>query len=299
MTADEVKADMPQEIGVQYDDSALEADVFTPEEIEGGGFIYSKPEIKFKIMDYEEPMALLYDLIKREKISIDDIFVSDITSQYVEIVRQTPKDELDYEYAGDFIRMAADLVYFKSMHMLPKEEDYEYTEDDPEYERILFENKLKEYALMKEQSEKLKELETINRFYREPKYTDKDYRVALVNFSLPKLVEAFAKVLANADKHEQSVMPKKVMKERFSVHDQMENIRSIIAVRKEMLFTDLFEFDYDKLDIVTTFLAVLELLKYGMLHAKQEQIFGEIVIYAVEGTEDVLLEFEEGDDGKY
>lgn len=298
MTADEVKDTMPQDFGAVSYDSELDADVFTPEEIEGGGFIYSKPEIKFKIMDYEEPMALLYELIKREKISIDEIFVSDITSQYVAIVRSTPRDELDYEYAGDFIRMAADLVYFKSMHILPQEE-YEYTEEDPEYERILFENKLKEYALMKEQSEKLKELETTNRFYRAPKYTEKDYRVALVNFSLPKLVEAFAKVLANADKHEQSVMPKKVMKERFSVHDQMENIRSIIAVRKEMLFTDLFEFDYDKLDIVTTFLAVLELLKYGMLRAKQEQIFGEIVIYAIEGTEDVLLEFEEGDDGKY
>ncbi|MDE6059944.1 MAG: segregation/condensation protein A, partial [Clostridia bacterium] len=243
MTADEVKDTMPQEIGVQYGDSEFEADVFTPEEIEGGGFIYSKPEIKFKIMDYEEPMALLYDLIKREKISIDDIFVSDITSQYVAIVRSTPKDELDYEYAGDFIRMAADLVYFKSMHILPQEDEEIYDESDPEYEAILFQNKLKEYALMKEQSEKLKELETTNRFYRAPKYTDKDYRVALVNFSLPKLVEAFAKVLANADKHEQAVMPKKVMKERFSVHDQMENIRSIIAVRKEMLFTDLFEFD--------------------------------------------------------
>lgn len=83
------------------------------------------------------------------------------------------------------------------------------------------------------------------------------------------------------------------------MHEQMENIRLIISVRKQMKFTDLFEPDYDKGDIVTTFLAVLELLKYGRLRAEQEEVFGEITIYAIEGTEDVPIDFEEGDDGKY
>lgn len=274
------------------------AEIVQPEIIEGD-FLAPKQEIKFKIKDYDEPLGLLYDLIKRAEIAIEDIFISDITSQYVAIIRETPKEELDYDYAGDFIAMAADLVYLKSVRTLPREDDDVIDEDDPEYERILLINKIKEYALMKEQSEKLKEIETINRFYRSPTYTDKDYRIALVNFSLPKLVEAFAKVLANADKREQSVIPKKVMKEKFSVHDQMENIRSIIAVRREMVFTDLFEPDYDKSDIVTTFLAVLELLKYGRLRATQEEVFGEIIIYAIDGTENVPIDFEEGDDGKY
>ena len=65
-----------------------------------------------------------------------------------------------------------------------------------------------------------------------------------------------------------------------------------------MKFTDLFEPDYDKSDIVTTFLAMLELLKYGRLRAEQDVVFGEITLYAVEGT-DEAIEFEEGDDGKY
>ena len=89
------------------------------------------------------------------------------------------------------------------------------------------------------------------------------------------------------------------MKDRFSVHDQMEHIRQIIAIEKEMQFTDLFEEDYDKSDIVTTFLAVLELLKYGRLKAKQDEVFGTITIYSVDGTEDAPIEFEENDDGKY
>lgn len=273
------------------------AEIVEPEAIEGD-FVVAKPEIVYHLNDFDGPIPLLYELIKCAKIAIEDIFISEVTSQYVEIIRNTPKEELDFDYAGEFITMAAELVYLKSIRTLPKD-DEEITDDDPEYERQLLINKIKEYALLVEQSEKLREIETINRFYRAPVFTDKDYRVALVNFSLPKLVDAFARVLANAAIHEQEIIPKKVVKDRFSVHEQMENIRLMISVRKQMKFTDLFEPDYDKSDIVTTFLAVLELLKYGRLRAEQEEVFGEITIFAVEGTEDVPIDFEEGDDGKY
>lgn len=273
------------------------AEIVEPEAIEGD-FVVAKPEIVYHLSDFDGPIPLLYELIKSAKIAIEDIFISEVTSQYVEIIRNTPKEELDFDYAGEFITMAAELVYLKSIRTLPKD-DEEITEDDPEYERQLLINKIKEYALLVEQSEKLREIETINRFYRAPVFTDKDYRVALVNFSLPKLVDAFARVLANVAIHEQEIIPKKVVKDRFSVHEQMENIRLMISVRKQMKFTDLFEPDYDKSDIVTTFLAVLELLKYGRLRAEQEEVFGEITIFAVEGTEDVPIDFEEGDDGKY
>ncbi len=273
------------------------AEIVEPEAIEGD-FVVAKPEIVYHLSEFDGPIPLLYELIKSAKIAIEDIFISEVTRQYVEIIRNTPKEELDFDYAGEFITMAAELVYLKSIRTLPKE-DEEITEDDPEYERQLLINKIKEYALLVEQSDKLREIETINRFYRAPVFTDKDYRVALVNFSLPKLVDAFARVLANAAIHEQEVIPKKVVKDRFSVHEQMENIRLMISVRKQMKFTDLFEPDYDKGDIVTTFLAVLELLKYGRLRAEQEEVFGEITIYAIEGTEDVPIDFEEGDDGKY
>lgn len=281
------------------DDSGavLSAEIIQPEHIEGD-FIVERPKIIYKLSDYEGPIELLYELIKAAKIQIEDIFISDITSQYVQIIRDTPKEELDYDYAGDFISMAAELIYLKSVRTLPKEDEDEEV-DDGINEREQLINKIKQYALIREESEKLREIETINRFYRAPVFTDKDYRVALVNFSLPKLVEAFAKVLANADKHRQEIIPKKVMKDRFSVHEQMTHISMMIAVRREMLFTDLFEPDYDKSDIVTTFLAVLELLKYGRLRATQEEVFGEITIYAVEGMEDMPFEFEEDDDGKY
>lgn len=220
-------------------DGVLSAEIVEPEVIEGD-FVIAKPEIRYHIGDFDGPIPLLYELIKSAKIEIEDIFISEVTSQYVQIIKNTPKEELDFDYAGEFITMAAELVYLKSIRTLPKE-DEEITEDDPEYERMLLINKIKEYALLVEQSKKLREMETINRFYRPPVFSEKDYRVALVNFSLPKLVEAFARVLANAAIHEKAIIPKKVVKDRFSVHEQMENIRLMISVRKQMKFTDLFE----------------------------------------------------------
>jgi len=276
----------------------LLAEIIQPDQIDGD-FLTEKPKIIYKLRDYEAPIELLYELIKSAKIAIEDIFISDVTSQYVQIIKDTPPEELDYEYAGEFITMAAELVYLKSVRTLPQDDPDDLDEDDPEFERMQLINKIKEYALIKEKTDQLRSMETINRFYRMPVYTDKDYRVALVNFSLPKLVEAFAKILANADRREQEVIPKKVMKDRFSVSDQMEYIRLMISVKKQMVFTDLFEPDYDKSDIVTTFLAVLELLKFGRLTAEQEEAFGEIRIFAVEGMIDMPLELEESEDGKY
>ena len=280
------------------DNAPMDTDASLGDAVDGE-FLFGKPEIVYHIEDFDGPLDLLLTLIKSEKIEIEDIFISDVTSQYVEIIKNTPKEELDFEYAGEFITMAAELVYLKSIRTLPRDDDDLISEDDPEYERQLLINKIKEYALLKEQSKKLQEIETTNRFYREPVFTEKDYRVALVNFSLSKLVAAYASVLAGAERRGQEIIPKKVVKDRFSVHDQMEHIRQIIAIEKEMLFTDLFEPDYDKSDIVTTFLAMLELLKYGRLRAKQDEVFGNITLFAVDGTDDAPIVFEETDDGKY
>lgn len=259
-----------------------------------------KPVIHYHLSDYDGPLDLLLELITASKIAIEDIFISDVTRQYVEIISSIPREELDYEYAGEFITIAAQLVYLKSLRTLPPDED----EDsdfyiDPEVERREFIRKIQAFALMKEQSQKLRERETINRFYRLPTYTEKDYRVVLTNFSLPKLVEAFARVMVNADRRQASVIPKKVMKERVSVAEQMNNILDLASRLKQFSFLSLLEPDFDKSDIITTFLAVLELLKYGRLHVEQEETFGNIMIYAVEGADYTPIDFKEDKDGEY
>ena len=221
----------------------------------------SRPKVVYRLSDYEGPLDLLLTLVKAAKIDIEDIFVSDVTKQYIDIIKNTPKEEFDFEYAGEFIIMAAELVYIKSLRALPVEEEND-EEDEIELKKQTLILKMKEYAILKEQSQKLGAMETVNRFERTPVYSEDDYRLSLTNLSLSKLVEAYARVLANSDKIKQSEMPKTVMREKFSVSDQMRNIRERLTVEKSFSFYSLFTPDFDKNDIVTTFLAVLELMKY-------------------------------------
>ena len=251
--------------------------------------------VVYHISDFDGPIDLLLELVKSAKIRIEDIFISEVTKQYVEIIKATPREELDYEYAGEFITFAAELVYLKSLRTLPKEDEDE--DDGVIDEREAFINKIKEYALLKEQAEKMRDMETINRFVREPVYSDKDYRVCLTNFSLPKLVEAFARVLANSERAVRDAIPKKVVKDRFSVHEQMTHIRELIYYHGSFDFEFLFEPDFDRGDIVITFLAVLELMKYGIIKAVQEEAFGKIILYKVEGNEETAIQ--ESADGEY
>ena len=251
--------------------------------------------VVYHISDFDGPIDLLLELVKSAKIRIEDIFISEVTKQYVEIIKATPREELDYEYAGEFITFAAELVYLKSLRTLPKEDEDE--DDGVIDEREAFINKIKEYALLKEQAEKMRDMETINRFVREPVYSDKDYRVCLTNFSLPKLVEAFARVLANSERAVRDAIPKKVVKDRFSVHEQMTHIRELICYHGSFDFEFLFEPDFDRGDIVITFLAVLELMKYGIIKAEQEEAFGKIILYKVEGNEETAIQ--ESADGEY
>ena len=286
---------MIEENGEKKVTNLLELAGIEPEE----ELFVSRPVIVYKLSDYEGPLDLLLTLVKAAEIDIEDIFVSDVTRQYIDIIKNTPKEEFDFEYAGEFIIMAAELVYIKSLRALPVAEDEINEEDEIELKKQNLILKMKEYAILKEQSTKLGALETINRFEREPIFTEDDYRVSLTNLSLSKLVEAYARVLANSDKLKQSEMPKTVMREKFSVSDQMNNIRERLTVEKSFSFYSLFTPDFDKNDIVTTFLAVLELMKYQRLKAVQEENFGEIMLYAVEGATDAPIVFEEDDNGEY
>ena len=280
----EVAKEQLTEVIMPSDNPATDAEFFT---------VHST--VVYHISDFDGPIDLLLELVKTAKIRIEDIFISEVTKQYVEIIKATPREELDYEYAGEFITFAAELVYLKSLRTLPKDEDD--AEEGEIDERRDFINKIKEYALIKEQAEKMRDMETINRFVREPVFSDKDYRVCLTNFSLPKLVEAFARVLANSERAVRDAIPKKVVKDRFSVNEQMNNIKELIYYHGSFDFEFLFQPDFDRGDIVLTFLAVLELMKYGIITATQEEAFGKIILYKVEGHEDIAIE--ESEDGEY
>ncbi|MBO5982999.1 MAG: segregation/condensation protein A, partial [Clostridia bacterium] len=147
----EVAKEQITEVILPSDNPATDAEFFT---------VHST--VVYHISDFDGPIDLLLELVKTAKIRIEDIFISEVTKQYVEIIKATPREELDYEYAGEFITFAAELVYLKSLRTLPKDEDD--AEEGEIDERRDFINKIKEYALIKEQAEKMRDMETINRF---------------------------------------------------------------------------------------------------------------------------------------
>jgi len=148
--------------------------------------------LKFKLDQFEGPLDLLYHLIKVAKINIRDIFISQITEQYLEMMKDI--DNIDMEKAADFTLMAATLLEIKSKQLLPKPEVLgEQDVEDPE-EKLY--RQLEEYKLFKEASEKLKTIEDIGKFYKKPDDSAGQYRYELPeNLEVDALINAFSNLL--------------------------------------------------------------------------------------------------------
>ena len=132
--------------------------------------IYDKKKYRYDLSIYDGPLDLLLYLVRRNKIEIEDIFVSDITQQYLDIIGPIEDwTEEEIEYAGEFITMAAELIEIKSKLLIPTENVDETPDDLPE--RDLY-RRLEELKMFKMQAEKLQGLETINRFFREPVFSE-------------------------------------------------------------------------------------------------------------------------------
>ena len=144
-------------------------------------------KLSFKLDNFEGPLDLLIHLIKKNKMEIEEIEISKITEQYLELMSNL--EELDLEKASDFIEMAAYLIELKSKIILPRllESENEEDEEDPTW---LLTQRLKEYELFKETSEKLKVIEDVNKFYKEPEEDANKFRIVLKDMSLDLLLNA-------------------------------------------------------------------------------------------------------------
>ena len=148
--------------------------------------------VVIKLSSFEGPLDLLLHLIKEAKIDIHDIFVSEITEQYLSLMSEA--NDLDVEKASEFIDMAATLLEIKSKKLLPKiTTNEEVDEEDPEQKLI---RQIEEYKLFKEASEKLKVIEDVNKFYRKPDDSVGDFRYVLPDsLDLDAMIDAFTKVM--------------------------------------------------------------------------------------------------------
>ena len=226
------------------------------------------------LSDYDGPLDLLLDMVKRAKIRIEDIFISDITEQYLKAMEGL--DELDMEQAADFIDVAATLLEIKSRALLPRPESVELPpEEDPKVDLI---NRLEEYRLFKEASEKMRTREVINMFSRAPDESVGQPRLVLKDMTTDGLVKALRKMFEKLGTRQQVFKQRKIDLDPFTVADKMQYITARVNAAPRVTFDELFGEDFTLNEIVTTFMALLGLLKNQVVCAEQNDIFDTITI---------------------
>ena len=228
---------------------------------------------QIKLAQFEGPLDLLLHLIKRAKIQICEIYVSEITKQYLEYIEEL--NNVDLEKASEFLAMAAYLVEIKAKALLPKPEVYTEQDEDDGSELI---RRLEEYDLYKKAGEKMKQTETVKIHFRPPDPTVGDERIALKDMNLDGLFGALQKIFARMEKRSLTITEREIARDAFTVAEKITLIEYVLAEKHSVKFDELFEKDCTKSEIITTFQALLELMKLQYLDAVQNETFGEITL---------------------
>ncbi len=256
---------------------------------------------EFKLKDFDGPLDLLLTLIGKAQIDIREIFVSEITDQYLEIVRNAP--DLNMDESSDFLVMAATLLEIKSRAMLPKPTPPE--EEDPETELI---RRLEEYKRFRETADNLKDFEEAAKhvFTKLPEeYPLPPQEVELTGLTLEGLTEAFLRIWqrkpAIDDNPESNhYAARNIRRDIHTVQECMLALMQAVKKKKRMRFEEAFSDAPTKEAVVTYFLAVLELLKLGQMHIRQKEVYGEIELiygrYRPEKENDLTTAAEKGTD---
>ena len=239
--------------------------------------------LNFQLKDFDGPLDLLLFLINKEKIDIKDIFVSQITDQYISLVRSA--SDLDMDEATDFLVMAATLLEIKSRAMLPRPPKVDEGEEDPEAALI---RQLEEYKRFRETADAMKQFEKAagNLFTKLPEeYPLPPQETELVGLTLEGLTAAFLRIWQRKpDRDEETpevnhYAPRDIRRDEHNVQDCMLTLLKGLRRKGRMTFDAAFSAAPTKEEVVTLFLALLELLKLGETHIEQEGIYGEIVLY--------------------
>ena len=234
-------------------------------------------DYKVKLEVFEGPLDLLLYLIKQDEIDIYDISIERITRQYLEYL-QTFK-ELNIELAGEFIVMAANLIYLKSRSLLPIDQQppaEEAEEDDPRWDLI---RQLVEYKKFKEAAVNLhlREVEQETIFAREASPMLSENPLRLEEVGVFQLINAFQSVIKRIEARQEV---QEIFGERFSVSEKIDAILRRVAAGATVRFSDLFGAIVSRVEVVVTFLALLELIRLKQVRATQKNVFAEIEIAA-------------------
>lgn len=243
--------------------------------------------IPVKLEAFEGPLDLLLHLIEKNKVDIYDIPIVEITQQYLDYIKQM--ESQDMNVMSEFLVMAATLVDIKCRMLLPKEVNEEGEEEDPRAELV---QKLLEYKMYKYMSLELKDrqVDAARNLFREqnlPKEVASyrppiNYEELIGDTTLVKLQEIFRTIVKKQEDKIDPIRSKygNIEKEEIDMEAKALFVEAYVREHKKISFRKLLEKEKSKMEIIVTFLIILEMMKTGKIIISQENIFDDILIEA-------------------
>lgn len=249
-------------------------------------------ELSVKLKVFEGPLDLLLHLIDKNKVNIYDIPIVEITNQYMAYIREMQRQDLNI--MSEFLVMAATLLNIKARMLLPAEVNEEGEEEDPRQELV---EKLLEYKMYKYMSLELKDrmVDAGKAMYKPPTLPDevKDYRQPvdldelLDGLTLTQLNAVFKELMKRQEEKIDPVRSKfgRLEKEEVSLTDKIAYVAAYAKERGRFSFKALLAEQTTKMHCIVTFLALLELVRGGLLTVDQEKTFADIDVEFVAEAE--------------
>lgn len=242
-------------------------------------------EMTIKLQVFEGPLDLLLHLLEKNKVNIYDIPIAEITKQYLEYVAEMQRQDLNI--VSEFLVMAATLIDIKSRMLLPAKESEDEEDEDPRAELV---QQLLEYKMYKCMAYELRDrqLDAARVLFKEPTipqevagYEEPVNMDELVSdVTLAKLNDIFKSIMKKQVDKIDPVRSKfgKIEKEEVSLSDKMAYLENYCMAHQQFSFRNLLEVQSSKMEIIVTFLAILELMKVGKIFISQENTFDDIMI---------------------
>ncbi|MBA4149865.1 MAG: segregation/condensation protein A [Verrucomicrobia bacterium] len=237
----------------------------------------SEYKVKFEV--FEGPLDLLLYLVRKEEVEIYDVDLTKLATQFIEYIDVMRMMDLDV--AGEFLVMAATLMYIKSRELLPKEQQVQATEEDdeedPRWELI---RQLVEYKKFKDAAAQLqhREIEMEFIYPRRPGKIEFDVTQPppRVEASIFDLLNAVNSILKRVNQRGDEA--RDIFEDKWTVSEKMELLVNAISEKSSLKFSELFEDAKNRFEVVCTFLAVLELIRLKQILCVQGEDFGDIEI---------------------
>jgi segregation and condensation protein A len=232
-------------------------------------------ELKLRIGEFDGPLDLLLHLIKQEHVNIYDIPIARITDEYLRYLRLM--EELDIAVAGDFLVVAAQLIEIKSKMLLPRDPLADETANDEELDprRELVE-RLLEHQKFKSAAQMLWTKATVEQSVFQRGKIEAEEQAAEVNIGVFDLLATFQRILA---RHKEEVQLE-IEREEITLAEMLAKLKEQLSSKGELNLTRFFSQSVSKRELVTAFLAVLELVRIANITLLQREVFGDIIATA-------------------